>query len=199
MTPRSLALLAWLVPLVLGCASTAPQDGRAYAFEVDGQTYGIVRTGSETERANDLVLLNGGDRLRARDRDQDGTIDTLLTGSLSLAEANAIYARGIAHAQAAGAYTQREPPRTFTMPDGARTLVVWTVAAGGSDWENRFAVYEGLQDPRVFSDADADGILDDAPAGQAAYVRALTEGQRVGRVEVVEGRYRVRVLQPSGD
>ena len=202
MTTRSLALLASSAALGLGCAKTAPDTGQAFAFEVDGRTYGIVGTGAQGERANELVLLEGEGRLRARDRDQDGRLDTLLVGDLPLAEADAIYARGIAIARAAGAYAERLPPRTFSTPDGPYTLVVWSVAAGGADWENRFVMYEGAQSGLVFVDADADGVLDGEiereSEAQTAYARALSAGLRATRVEVVEDRYRVRARSTPG-
>ena len=199
MTIRSLALLASSAALGLACATTALDTDGAFAFEVDGRTYGILGTGPAGERANELVSLEGPVRLRARDRDQDGRLDTLLVGDLPLAEADAIYARGIAIARAAGAYAERVPPRTFATPDGPYTLVVWSVASGGADWENRFVMYEGAQSGQVFVDADADGVLDDAPDAQDAYARALSAGRRAGRVEVVDERYRVRARSAPGD
>ncbi|PAP77422.1 hypothetical protein [Rubrivirga marina] len=196
MTHRSLALLGVSTALALGCASTSPNVVPAFTFDLDGHRYGIALAESGAERANDLVLLEDGRlRLRVRDRDQDGRLDTLLVGAIRLEEADAIYAHGIAEARAAGAYKEREPARTFSVRHLYRTLVVWSVASGGSDWENRFVVYENARRGPVASDVDSDGTLDDHPELQDDYVRALEAARREGRIETLEDRVRISLLE----
>ena len=192
MTLRTLLFLGASTALLLGCASTPPHAVPAFTFRVDGQTYGIAPTEQGAERANDLLALEDGRlRLRARDRDQDGRLDTLLVGAIALAEADAIYAHGLEEARQAGVYKEREPARTYTLHHLTRTLVVWSVAAGGSEWENRFVVYESSRRGPVASDLDADGALDDHPRLQDAYATALAAARRDGRIETVEDRIRV--------
>ena len=202
-------LLMAAVTTGLGCASTARGPVSTFPFERDGVEYAVLAFELDRGRANDLVRLDG-DRLafRARDRDQDGTLDTVLVGTLSLPDANAIYLHGIATAQGAGRYQMREPDRTFTLrvPDGR--LVVWSVAEGGTGWSNRLAQYDGDGHVAwVYVDADADGRLDgllpgavaegqDVPAyAQAAYARVLEAGRRADQVESVDDRVRVRPAQ----
>lgn len=198
MTIRSLVSFGALAVFALGCASTRPGALQAFTFDVDGVRYGITPMGSGAERANDLILLiDGRLRLRARDLDQDGRLDTLLSGTMPLTEADSIYALGIAEARAAGAAVEHEPARTYTLVRQGRQLVVWSVAAGGSGWENRFVVYESARSGPVASDLDADGTLDDHIDLQNDYARTLAEGQRDGRIETVEGRVRVTPSQRS--
>lgn len=191
-----LALPLGLAVLGLGCATTAPPPSSTFPFEIEGVTYEIVTARTASEPANDLLLRDGPVvLLRARDRDQDGSIDTVLVGDLALAEADAIYARGIEEARARGAFAVRAPARMYVLSLGASSYAVWSVASGGSEWSNRFVRYgPGGQPGPIYSDADADGQLDDAPAEvQALYEHALEAGRREEQIEVVGSRYHVRV------
>lgn len=192
--PRLVAV--GLALLGAGCASTAPAGGSAFQFEWGGAIYEIVADRRSHEATNDLVQRNGATvALRARDRDQDGALDTLLVGALPLSEANAIYAAGIERACAARACRVQEPARTYTLTRLGERWVVWSIARGGSDWMNRFARYGADNEADIFADTDADGVLDaTAPgAAQRAYHHLLDVGRREGRVERVGSRYRVLV------
>lgn len=190
--------------VVLGCASTAPQSLTGFPFEMDGDTYVIVAAPGRPESANDLLRREDGRvALRARDFDQDGSLDTLLVGSLSLSEANAIYVHGIEQARARGLYRVREPPRMYVLPHEGGWLVVVSVASSGSSWSNRFVRYapDG-QIEEVYLDVDADGHLDDDEnilvVPQQDYETVLKAARRDGRIETIGSRVRVRT-SPTSD
>ena len=200
---RRLALSLLVAATVcVGCASTAPDAHRAYTFERDGVSYAIVAIETSSQAVNDLVRIEDGRLLfRARDRDQDGTLDTLLVSALSLVDANAIYAYGIERARAQGRYRVQEPAQMYVLPLPSGRLVVWSIARGGSDWSNRLARYNvGGHLVWTCEDTDADGHLDTGVEphvtvpehAHAAYASVLDEGQRAGQIEVIGSRYRVR-------
>ena len=90
-----------------GCTTTRNAPSRSlFAFSYEGDTYEILSLVIPTNGGSNFLLLRQGERvvLRAQDEDQDGTLDTLLTGNLTLESANRIYAQGIAQAQAQGKY-----------------------------------------------------------------------------------------------
>ena len=179
-----------------GCATTAPPSTSGFRFVRDGSVYTIVAGGSSSEPANDPILVQGAEgALHARDRDQDGRIDTLLAGAVALSDADAIYAFGLKQAQELGLQRVREPPRTFVYSVRGVRFVVWSLASGGEGWSNRFARYTVNGDPEVFDDADADGRLDgpgaDDEAAQRDYERALDAGIRDGRIDEEDSHFYV--------
>ena len=201
MTASAPLLALGFVALSLGCAPAAVPTGPSFAFEADGQRYEIVALRPASGSVNDLLRYDGGRVvLRARDRDQDGTLDTLLVGDVPLAGANAIYAQGIETARARGQARQKEPERTYVHVALGERLVLWSVAEGGSAWHNRFVrVGRDGQPGIVYLDTDADGRLDDgAPdSAQASYALALDAGRREGKVEVVGSRLRISPRPPD--
>ena len=198
MNIRVLVSVVGLALAGAGCATTAPPLS-AFAFEHEGVSYQIVTDRAALEPVNDLVRQDGRRTvLRARDRDQDGLIDTLLTGSISLERANEIYAHGIDIARSRGQFRFREPARMYTLADRGGELTVWSIAKGGSDWINRLVRYApGNRIVYDHTDTDADGRLDDeagaVPRAQHDYERILEAGQRDGHIEVVGSRLRVRL------
>lgn len=192
MNPFAPTLGLGLFLLGAGCVSTAPASPPAFSFQVDGATYAIVAERAASQLVNDLVQVDGPRvLLRVRDLDRDGTLDTLLVGTVPLEDADAIYRHGIEVARARGVARDREPSRMYVM-DG---IVVWSVADGGSGWSNRIVRYSPAGQPGpTYTDSDADGRLDGeaSPRDQLDYERILDAGVREGRVERVDGRLRVR-------
>jgi len=189
---RSIGFLLVVLSLTLvGCTTARPQEVRhSFSFTFEGAQYDIVGTDLPGGNgANMLVLRDESQRaLRAVDLDQDGTIDSVLTGNWSLAEAEAVYAAGIAAAKARGKYNVQPPVRYFEIERPEGTYTIQTSLVGDGRARNRFA----LEAARPFKamDTDADGVLDRIEAGnvslqeaQRAYVVILEEAERLGRIE----------------
>lgn len=189
--------------LLLSCANLRSEpEQTVYRFKYgdsDCQIVGSRAPGGErvnllVGRENDQVVF------RALDRDQNGMIDEVLQGDVSVEEANAIYAEGIAHSIRRGKYRERRVPMVYEVIDRGRIYIIRTHPEGDDSFRNTFTMYDrATGGEEAFEDADADGVLDAAGEGQEEwqrnqelYVRVLEAGVRDGRIAKVCGRYIVR-------
>jgi type 1 glutamine amidotransferase len=184
--------------LLLGCRTADPEGAvDRFRFAFEGRDYEILGVDG-SDRGYNALVRREGDRLvlSAADTDQDGRLDTLLAGALSLPAADRIYADGIRQALAAGLYRERPadpaaeaPPavlvftrtagwRHASIPDGVRALRELGDAHG-------FRV-DTTESPRAFTDAGLapyaavvflNTTLDvlDAPS-EAAFERFVRDG-----------------------
>ena len=202
MRARHLLLLAAAV--VCGaCSGTRPDTSRgAYHFVHEGQDYEIVSiTPADGDGSNFLIARADGETvLRARDDEQDGELDVMLTGELTLEQANAIYAMGITEATSHGKRRVRVPSRLYELNRSGASYTVHTCMPVSGQVYNRFLI---LLDPRaepyILLDRNADGTLDeveqgayDVEEGQDAYRMTLEQGQHSGRIERTGGRFIVQ-------
>lgn len=167
----ALAFLAW------GCETTSTLPRNTFTFTHEGRTYEIVGVDDSPEEGRNFLILREGSQilLRARDDEQDGHLDTLLSGNLSLEDANRIYAVGIQQAYAQGQYQTRpdmpsgeanhKPAPARNDKRSAYRILVFTKTAGyrhasipngtatlqALGAENNFAV-DATEDAGVFSD-----------------------------------------------
>lgn len=180
-----------------------------FAFDYEGRSYEIVSVGTAAEGGRNYLVRREGEHLllRARDADQNGTLDTLLIGALPLDRANAIYARGLAQAQAEGRYRQQQPARAYTLVLDTGWYTIRSHRLNADTWYNRFILFEvGDREETIVLDTDADGVLDEVVYGvcdlavcQERYKHVLQEGIRTGRVEHVGDRYVVRLTMQEGE
>ena len=179
---------------VWGCRSTSlPAEVSQFSFFYDRLEYTIYSIRPVGGNPANYLLLREDARvvLRAKDDDLDGILDTLLVGDISLEEANAIYARGIAEAVLAGKYQTSEPIRIYVQEQeagGTYTIQSYKETAGSL--YNMFSI-QGVErsDIAVFVDFRADGTLDRLESGsadleksQALYERMLGEGVDAGKI-----------------
>ena len=122
---HAILLLATATVMILGCRTVDPEptQGR-FQFAFEGHRYEILSVTTPPERRSNTLLgwEGGAVRLRAGDTDQDGDLDTLLAGAVTLAEADRIYAAGIRQAQTTGRYREQFLARVlvFTKTAGWR-------------------------------------------------------------------------------
>ena len=195
-TRFALGLTVGAAVLLGACAgSRAPSATRLFAFDYEGSTYAIISTDVVVGEGN-VLLRRDRTRpfLRADDRNQDGTLDTLIAGDLTLDEADRVYAAGLAEAATRGKKQDRVPLPTYTLRLSDGTFSVQTVPpAQGSDEppHNRFvAVMPAHALSIIALDREADGLLDRVEQGsvrldtlQVHYAQVLAQGVREGRVE----------------
>ena len=186
-----------------GCGTTRSGPSRSlFAFSYEGDTYEIVSLVVPTNGGSNFLLLRQGERvvLRAQDEDQDGTLDTLLAGTLTLENANRIYALGIAQAQARGKYKEQLSSRRYKVFRSGHTYIIQTYLLDSGASYNKFILIDDITGTKtIVQDTDADGILDeieggkgDLEASQKAYAVVLKEGIRKGRIVFVDERYVVK-------
>ena len=206
--PHVLLLLIVSTWLSFGCSSTRSSpdggDSRVYTFTHDGRSYDIYSLDTPTITPMNVLLrrAEGQVVLRARDDDQDGVLDTLLVGDLSLEAANTIYRAGIAQAMARGQLAQRLPAEVYRAVYEGGYYTVQTFRPDPDRVYNAFIVYDAvLQESAVLLDVNADGVLDTVQRGtitpadaQAAYEAVLRHGVEEGRLLQAEDRV---VVQPG--
>lgn len=189
-----------------GCSGPRPPSGGLFPFEVEGVSYQILSiVDLEGVGANYLVCRRDGRTvLRAIDGDQDGVLESVLTGTMSLGEANHVYAFGIAAALSGGKVDRREAARLFTLEDRGQSWSVRSVIDGPGAPYNTFSVVDSDGTQRaVATDDGADGTIDRLVEGnlplatvQSFYRSTLDRGLLIGRI-VREGGH--LVVQPMAN
>lgn len=192
-------LAALLVPACSGPATT----GRSvFHFSVGEQEYEVISLSLASGEGVNYLLQRENDHVvfRAKDEDQDGHIDQVLMGNLSVHHADSLYALGIEEAKRRGQFARREASRVYmvTRPDGVYS--VRSVLVGAGDWYNAFTLTDPTGERSIFlMDSDADGVLDESGLDEAdmrewqtLYRDVLDQGIREGRVERTTSGYLVR-------
>jgi hypothetical protein len=207
-------LLMLVLVLSIGCTTTRTEQSRsAFAFDHAGGHYQIIGVDVPLEGGYNFLVQREGEALllHAKDHDQDGILDTLLVGDVTLDQANEIYADGIMQAEAEGKFRVQQTPRRYQIACAVGTCAVVTFQRNASGSANKFIyVQAASQNHFVFLDLDADGVLDEVERGegtldesQPLYDWLLQKGLRDGRIEHVGHVYRVKLVptwqRPGGD
>ncbi len=195
--------------LALGaCGSTRPAATQhVFRFTHDGHDYEIISVVVSADGGHNFLTRRdeGEWVLSAKDENQNGRLDTVLIGDVTLPLANEIYEAGIAEARARGKYREQTGSRIFEYQSLEYLYVVQTFVADSGEWYNSFAHFDINGREVVIFDTDADGDLDrvargvvDIEASQRVYELALEEGIRCGRILATNGRFVVLPSYPTG-
>lgn len=204
---KTLKLLSLLLGVVIlyGCASSEPRsESSKFEFEYEGVTYEIIGLISpDGESLNDLVQRDGREIIFwARDNNQDGNMDRIMRGDISLEKANEIYRAGIQMAESQGKYQQKRHPRTFEFADEEYIYIVVSVIGEGTNNYNVFLTLNIETDIETeLTDSNMDGRLDEDQLAEEEYIQwqrlydmALKRGLDENKIDLSnEGRYIVRV------
>lgn len=147
-----------------------PAGGTYYSFEYQGDVYEIIGVQSDQgETANFLVKReNRGVVFRAIDRNQEGTLEQVLSGNIELDRANRIYRAGIRMAQQEGRYNKIEKYREFLYRYGSVRLVVRSTIEKKETYVNLFVIYDNDGSVvGIYRDDGSDGILTGVEKGKA--------------------------------
>ncbi|WP_141691560.1 hypothetical protein [Rhodohalobacter halophilus] len=205
MTHLKLFSLLFGLTLLVGCASSEPRsESSKFEFEYEGTTYEIVGLISpDGESLNDLVLRDGREIIFwARDNNQDGEMDRVMRGDISLEEANRIYQAGIQIAERQGKYQQQRHPRTFEFADDEYIYILVSVIGEDNNSYNIFVTINIETDSETeLRDSNMDGRLNENQAANEEYIQwqslyemVLERGIDENRIDLTEeGRYIVRV------
>lgn len=174
-----------------------------FRFAVDDEPCRIRSVVSDRpeESANDLSC----DSFLARDANQDGVIDFVVVGDLTLAEAQHIYVRGLAEASSKDGLARRaqDDPRGYGVLDDDAYREISSFRTESGAVFNEFVWVTGAGTTHairiVAIDHGADGELDAILSGEAS----LNELQRLYARMIVDGlasgmlvRYEEAVVTP---
>ncbi len=196
-------LVLIVAAFVITCSANIPKQTRSsYQFDVDGISYQIISISAPPKSAYNILLLhdNAGVKLRAIDETQDGTIDTLAIGDISVADANAIYEVGIELAKTSGNFKRMDHGRTLQISNYPRNYLLATDLLIDGEIQNKLTVINEFENIRTSAlDTNADGVLDvfvdgtnDLESYQDDYEMILKRGLLQGKVYRKNGRYLVR-------
>ena len=142
-----------------------------FAYDYNGESYTIYSYTLQDKVGYNLLVSNEAkqDRLKAKDLNQDGIIDTVITGSLPLSEAEQIYQAGLNKAQSSGNLENREITRWYETEDQNYKYSVQTYLPLYGEAYNNFMVTEKKPFGKtyLFKDMLADGSLDSVVKGKA--------------------------------
>lgn len=172
-----------------------------FSFEFENETYEIIGyTTDENDSANFLIhRVNGTTLFRVIDRDQDGILERVVTGSIELERANRIYNEGIRQARELGLYKEIESTREFEHIHEEYRLIVQSYTYRRQSYVNRFIIYDlnWIVDS-IFWDDDSNGILNrkeigerDLDDAQVLYDLAL---QHASESERIDMRFKNRMI-----
>lgn len=177
------------------------QSGTLFSFEYEGETYEIAGFTNEAgESANYLTHReNENVAFRAVDHNRTGIIDQIVSGSISMLEANEIYQAGIQIAIEKDLFKNINRNRTYETKYDDYQLMVETYLKREGEFHNRFLIFN-LQWELIatFWDDDSDGAIDRRESGeieidpaQDLYSIVLERAEESGRLIETDDSQRI--------
>jgi hypothetical protein len=196
--------IAFIGLILAGCAATRPPVPSAggYDFVYQEQTFRIESYSPPGMIGYNQLVRREGDRvvLLALDREQNGSLDEIVRGSISLEEARRIYSYGLLEGTRRGLVRNMTWSNDFSTVINHRTCVLTTYVLAVGETYNKLTVVNtdiGRQEA-VLIDLGADGSIDLVESGsqgrayyQTLYTQVLQKGMEAGAVTRSGGTYRV--------
>lgn len=193
-----------IVPLLISCSTLKDQPQRSiYHFTYNGDSYEIVGTFLDEETGSNELIFKRDNRviLWARDTDQNGVIDTILEGELSLSEANKIYKNGIEQAIEDNKYKERPDRRKYETTISDTTYVVISYLHENEEPYNMFIVHpDDRMNAIILFDNGLNGNLDQIEQGdeipenwKGIYNEVLKKGVDERKIRVENNQYIVKI------
>jgi hypothetical protein len=189
--------------LLYGCAHQQPQlSASQYKFTLKDENYRLRSISStyRTESYNELV----GENFLAADFDQDGILDRILLGEVSLAEAQRIYEYGLDRVTKENKLQVRIPSVNRYVHESNDFLVeIISFRPANAPPLNEFKIIDqrpsACPESVISVDQNADGTLDDVLKGLAAlekiqtqYAEAIKAGLQKGALVKTNGAILVK-------
>lgn len=193
--------ISYFLPLLLflaGCSLfKSPQTGSLFEFEYEDQVYEIAGFTSEDGESVNMLIQRDPETdevyFRVMDENQTGVLDRVITGEISLEEANRIYQAGIRIAQQQDQYKSIERDRTYeTETDDFRLIVESYMNREDSPF-NRFIIYDlNWNLLGVYFDEGSDATLNriqeqeseiDITTAQELYMQAIDRASEDNKLE----------------
>ena len=194
--------------LLIGCGLFRQQPvNTLYTFSLDSKTYQIAGFHNGDGESVNYLVEKEDDRVifRAIDEYQNGVLDRVVSGSISLREANRIYQTGIRMAMESDQFREVERERTFETETDEHRLVIASFKTGENQFQNRFLIYDLNWDLLgIYWDSDSDGVIDRQEQGdiepdrvQALYNIALQNAADRQRIEERDGNQTIITIAES--
>jgi hypothetical protein len=187
--------------VLIGCAPSGPKvEIGGYTFEHNGKEYRIESVTPSYSEGYNILTRREGDRLlfKAIDKEQDGQLDELSMGDMTLDEARAIYREGILEGEHRGYLKKRTFAREYRTSDSFYDYELATYILATGEIYNKLTLMkkQAFLDASVIIDQDADGQIDRIEKGfgtvseyQRLYRSLLDRGMREQKVTLREKRY----------
>jgi len=170
-----------------------------YSFTYKGMEYRIQSVTPTLSEGYNILSQRENDKLvlKAIDKEQDGILDEVSAGNLSLNEADEIYHVGIAEGERLGYIKKRTFAREYRYQDDLRTYLLATYVLAFGDTYNKLTVIDRtiFKANEVVIDKDADGKLDEVQEGieslgfyQKYYDLIIERGMRINRIRKINGK-----------
>lgn len=171
-------------------------------FSHEGEEYKIFGfSPNETVGYNYLIKQENNEILiKCIDKQQDGTLDEVIVGDISLKEANSIYREAILTASASGFLKEKYFENYYITSDKQNIFEVRTYALADGDIYNFFAVKDINDEDDIYIARDllANGNLDYFEEGdgdirqfQSFYDEVIEKGIQDDKIKVSKGTYRI--------
>jgi len=192
-----------IVTMITGCASTPPEvELSRFSFEYGGKKYDIQCTTPRSQEGYNLLMQREGNNIliKAIDKEQDGFLDEVKVGDISLENAQKIYREGITAATKQEVVKTRTFAREYRASDVLNKYILRSYILAIGEYYNRFSVLkkQGNENEIVLIDLNADGKLDKIEKGvgnleqyQSLYQKVLEKGLDEQKVAKAEGMYQV--------
>lgn len=188
-----------ILSLALACAKHGNiVEIGGYTFDYKGKTYRIQSITPTISEGYNFLTLRDGETLvlKAVDKEQDGILDEVQVGDLSLDQANFIYNIGITEGERRGYIKKRTFAREYQFSDVERNYVLATYILAMGEIYNKLTINDrtGFRSSAVVLDTDADGKLDEVAEGtetlgfyQRIYQNVLEKGINANRIHKMSG------------
>ena len=187
-----------------GCSSGSnSQNGYSSLLRVNvsGTEYLIMSFSPKDTEGYNLLIREENNKIiiKCIDRQQDGIIDEVVEGNISIDEANIIYSKAIQMAESKGSVKKKYFERYYRMTAKDHYYEIQTYILASGERYNIFTVVEKTTN-NTFNivDENADGLLDTFQTGggeikiyQQLYEMVIQEGIKDKRIHFENGIYQV--------
>jgi len=189
----------------LGCSTTKPLPvSGGYSFSYSDANYQISSVNPESQIGYNLLMQRDDKKIlmQAIDKNQDGILDEVVRGEVTLEKAQSIYAAGLNAGKQRGSLKRRTAKAPeYALSDMRNSYVLQTFKMAVGDFVNRLTIIERdyLSKKVVLMDNGADGRLnemqdrenEDLTEYQEIYLKILQRGLADGKIIRSHGAYRV--------
>jgi len=185
---------AILAVWIAGCRTSGPRvEIGGYGFNYGGKEYRIESVTPSYSEGYNILSQRDGDKLLVKgiDKEQDGQLDELMVGRISLDEARNIYREGILEGERRGYLRKRTFAREYKTADPLNDFVLATYILATGEVYNKLTISNKqiFGDPSVIFDTEADGQIDRIERGfdslssyQKLYDNVLERGLKDRRI-----------------